>query len=140
MSTTSPSQDSDGAGTASEAGKRHSSLYFANGDLVVSAQDPTGERHIFRVHTVILGQHSPIFAAMLAIPAGPGGREAYDGVPLVHFPDDATDVAKLFEVFYNPGYVPPFKISANLVREFFCVLVFRSSSVTIRTLPLMSTA
>ncbi|GJE95289.1 BTB domain-containing protein [Phanerochaete sordida] len=90
---------------------RHPTLYFANGDLVVSAESSDGSgMQLFRVHTVILAQHSPVFGDMLAIPAGPDGRETYDGAHVVRFPDTAEDVEKLFSVFYNPGF-PLFKRS-----------------------------
>ena len=82
---------------------RHTTLYNPSGDLVVSARAAKGTTLLFRVHSVILAQHSPVFSGMLEMPAGTGGREMYDGAPLVHFPDEAEDVEELFRVFYNPG-------------------------------------
>lgn len=81
---------------------RHESLYFADGDLVVSAEevDTANARRLFRVHTEILSRHSPVFGDMMAFPPG---TETYDGVPLVSLSDKAEDVAALFDTFYKPG-------------------------------------
>lgn len=76
---------------------------MTNGDLVVSSRTPDGVLHLFGVHTGILAQHSPVFADMINLSGSTAGRETYDGAPLVHFPDDAKDVAELFQVSHNPG-------------------------------------
>ena len=88
--------------------KQHPSLYFEDGDLVIIAcTDPAAAKPVvFRVHAAILGRFSPVFAAMLSLPApGVSGRELYDGVPLVHLSDDAKDMADFLEALYNPGCV-----------------------------------
>ena len=80
---------------------RHPTLYKASGDFVISAADGAAT-HLFRVHALILAEHSPIFAGMLTLPTT---ADTYDGVPAVHLPDNAKDVAVLLEVFYTPVYV-----------------------------------
>ena len=82
---------------------RDQALYYPTGDLVVSARTPGGGLHLFRVHAAVIGQLSPIFGDMLKLPSGNDGREMFDGVPLVHFPDPVADVGELFRSFYNPG-------------------------------------
>lgn len=90
---------------ALDAAVRHESLYFADGDLVVATETNTVEQRtvLFRVHTVILAQHSPVFRDMLSFSRDGAGAETYDGVPLVRFQDLADDVAALFDTFYNLG-------------------------------------
>ncbi|GJE95933.1 hypothetical protein PsYK624_121250 [Phanerochaete sordida] len=93
---------------AAQEMQRHPTLYKATGDIVVSAtsEDLT---HLFRVHTVILAEHSPVFAGMLTLPKGPDvDMQTYDGVPVVHLPDDAKDVESLLVLLYSPG-TPVFK-------------------------------
>ena len=84
---------------------RHPTLYKASGDLVISAADGAAA-HLFRVHALILAEHSPIFAGMLSLPTGAQADvDTYDGVPVVHLPDNAKDVASMLEVIYTPGCV-----------------------------------
>ena len=82
--------------------QRHPTLYKATGDLVISAAHEN-VTHLFRVHTVILAEHSPVFAGMLTLPMAANGVETYDGVPSVHLPDNVKDVTALLEVLYTPG-------------------------------------
>ena len=84
---------------------RHPSLYFEDGDLVISATQQDDAPVLFRVHAAILGRFSPVFRDMMSFPEGVTGRELYDGVPIVHLSDDAKDVADFFEALYNPGCV-----------------------------------
>ena len=89
MSYATPPSATKDVGRVFDEGMRHSTLYWPNGDLVVSAQDSAGKTQLFRVHIATLAQHFPIFSAMLALPSG-ATSEAYDGAPLVHFPDVLT--------------------------------------------------
>lgn len=94
--------------------QRHPTLYKASGDLVISATAES-RTHLFRVHSVILAEHSPVFSGMLTLPRESGADVQYDGAPLVHLPDDAKDVTSLLELLYSPGFVffpdSPFSIS-----------------------------
>ena len=87
---------------------RHASLYFGDGDLIVSATSKDGETVLFRVHTAILGQFSPVFRDMLSFPEGAAGGEAYDSTPLVHLYDDPDDVSDFIDALYHSGCVAAF--------------------------------
>ena len=86
--------------------ERHPTLYFTNGDVVLSASVDAAvgrpQSRLFRVHKFLLMHHSTTFANMFAdATAGPG--ETYDGVPIVKMEgDDAEDLAKLLNYLYNP--------------------------------------
>ena len=92
--------------------KKHPTLYFPTGDVIIRAiakfDDglPSGT-HLFRVHTFLLAHHSPVLADMFTLPATSNTNEAFDGVPVIDFHDDANDIEGLLKVFYNPEYVPP---------------------------------
>ena len=81
--------------------QRHPTLYKETGDLVVSATYED-ETHLFRVHTVVLAEHSPVFAGMFTLPPVEDGAQMYDGAPFVHLPDNAKDVASLLKSMYRP--------------------------------------
>ena len=95
---------------------RHPSLYFEDGDLVISATQQDDAPVLFRAHAAILGHFSPVFRDMMSLPTGGSGRELYDGAPIVHLPDDARDVADFFEALYNPGCVCRSTITLVLCR------------------------
>ncbi|KAM5546251.1 hypothetical protein V8D89_000377 [Ganoderma adspersum] len=82
--------------------ERHPTLYFPNGDVILSASidvegaSPETSIHtqLFRVHKFMLVHHSATFSNMFA-DANPGGSgESYDRVPLVELRGDkAGDLA-----------------------------------------------
>ncbi|KAM5546236.1 hypothetical protein V8D89_000362 [Ganoderma adspersum] len=85
--------------------ERHPTLYFPNGDVVLSASiDSAGppRTQLFGVHKFLLIHHSTTFANMFTdAAAGPG--ETYDGVPIIQMEgDDADDLATLLNYLYNP--------------------------------------
>ncbi|GJE95300.1 BTB domain-containing protein [Phanerochaete sordida] len=82
----------------------HQSLYFKDGDLVISASGKSGKTLLYRVHTAILAQFSPIFRDMLLLPTETSDIEKYDGVPIVYLPDDQNDVSEFLQALYNPSY------------------------------------
>ncbi|PSR71218.1 hypothetical protein PHLCEN_2v12872 [Hermanssonia centrifuga] len=89
--------------------KRHPSLYFEDGDIVISVAASAESVQLFRVHHIFLANSSPVFRDMLSLPAGTEKEssahvnEQYDGVPLVHCQDDPDDFAELLHVLYDPS-------------------------------------
>lgn len=81
--------------------ERDPRLYIDDGNLVVSATDlQTGVLHYFRIHRSTLSRYSPVLKEMLSMPV-PSSVESYDGVSLVHVPDDAQDVRSFFMAIYE---------------------------------------
>ena len=79
---------------------RHETLYHATGDIVLSAvESATGHTIIFRLDRIFLAGYSSEFRAMFADLTGNG---QYDGVPRVNLPDDAYELARLFEACIDP--------------------------------------
>lgn len=80
----------------------HPSLYFADGDIVVSAVSKDKSYiEFYRVDRVFLARHSTIFKDMFVVGESNLDMEQYDGVPKVHLPDDAEDVAGLLSAIYD---------------------------------------
>lgn len=89
--------------------ERHPTLYFPNGDIVLSASIDSGrdssdappKTQLFRVHKFLVTHHSAMFANMFS-DADPGSGESYDGVPMVELQGDkAQDLALLLNYLYN---------------------------------------
>ncbi|KAK7054241.1 BTB domain-containing protein [Favolaschia claudopus] len=89
-------------------GTRHSSLYLADGNLVVAApiSGNGGGTMLFRVHQSMLSLQSPVFAAMFTLPPPADTTDVYDKAPFVRMSDDAEDLESLFKVLYNPSELP----------------------------------
>ncbi|KAI1784925.1 hypothetical protein LXA43DRAFT_1040201 [Ganoderma leucocontextum] len=91
--------------SSSSASEPHPTLYFPNGDVVLSAlidSEAPPTTRLFRVHKFLLMHHSATFANMFA-DAKPGSGESYDGVPMVELQGDkAEDLALLLNYLYNP--------------------------------------
>lgn len=91
--------------------QHHPTLYFEDGNVVLSALPQEGHRQFFRVHQSILCRQSPILADMFALPPlkASGSKDAlaetYDGVIHVEMPDSAEDLASFLHVLYDPLYV-----------------------------------
>ena len=85
--------------------RRHPDIYFADGDIVLSAPSHKTVNSVilFRVDTLMLKRHSPIFNDMLQFRPGTTSDEEYDGVPRVHLTDRAEDLATLLSAMYNPA-------------------------------------
>ncbi|KAJ7648500.1 hypothetical protein B0H17DRAFT_958921 [Mycena rosella] len=98
-------QPSSISATSTLEGTRHSSLYLADGNLVVAAEGGAG-KVLFRVHQSMLALQSPVFASMFTLPAGAVKRDMYDGAPYVLMQDDAKDIESLLKVLYNPSELP----------------------------------
>ena len=88
---------------------RHPSLYYTDGDIILSAQAEAESPPIlvlFRVDKLFLSRHSDVFRDMFAVAPSENVEEHYDGVPLVQMPQDkAEDLALLIEVIYDPPCV-----------------------------------
>ncbi len=89
--------------------ERHPTIYYDDGNVVVSGLTQRGARQHFRVHKSILARHSPVLADMFAIPPllAPGGcqtrlAESYDGVVHVQMPDSAEELISFLNMFYDP--------------------------------------
>lgn len=72
---------------------RHSSLYFEDGDLELSAKTSEGSIELFKVYRAQLRRVSPVFKDMLSL----GG----DREEVVIMPDPATDLSALLQSVYN---------------------------------------
>lgn len=92
--------------------RRHPSLYFADGDIVMSATSKEKTyTEFYRVDKVLLARHSAVFQDMFSIGSAEGSsangsyssseQQFYDGVPRVHLYDDAEDVAGFIGALYN---------------------------------------
>lgn len=84
--------------------QRHPALYFAHGDLVLSANKGS-TRVMFCVNKSILAHYSPVFADMLGLPPKQDVNETYEGLPVVHLHDDYEDLEAFLLALYNFGYV-----------------------------------
>ena len=84
--------------------QHHTTLYYPDGNVVLSARGQDGSIEYFRVHQSVLTRHSPVLADMFAMPLMKD--ETYDGVLHVRMPDSAEDLASFLEVLYDPLYVP----------------------------------
>ena len=80
---------------------RHSTLYLADGDVVLAAPRSATVTVLFRVDKVYLARNSPVFRSMFTLPSDPGINEMYDGVPRVQLVDDADDLARLLAALYD---------------------------------------
>ncbi|KAF7791232.1 hypothetical protein EIP86_002246 [Pleurotus ostreatoroseus] len=92
-----------------EIEQRHPSLYFDDGNVVLSAVTKDDIRLHFRVHRSILCAHSPILANMFAIPPlhhedpSKGIVEVYDGAVHIQMPETAEDLESFVSVLYDPS-------------------------------------
>ncbi|TBU54921.1 hypothetical protein BD310DRAFT_951150 [Dichomitus squalens] len=88
--------------------ERHPTLYYDDGNVVLSGRTHDGELQYFRVHKSILSRHSPVLADMFSIPPllATGSRthfaESYDGVVHVQMPDTAEELISFLTMFYDP--------------------------------------
>ena len=88
--------------------ERHPTLYYDDGNVVLSGRTQDGELQYFRVHKSILSRYSPVLADMFSIPPllVKGSRtqiaESYDGVVYVQMPDSAEELTSFLTMFYDP--------------------------------------
>ncbi|KAI0673675.1 hypothetical protein C8Q78DRAFT_967754 [Trametes maxima] len=93
---------------AKQTSERHPSLYYDDGNVVLSSLAHDGTRQHFRVHRSILCRHSPVIADMFAIPpllaldSNTRIAEAYDGVVHVEMQDSVEELTSFLTMFYDP--------------------------------------
>ena len=93
---------------ALEPERHHPTLYYDDGNVVLSAYTKNLTSQYFRVHRSILCMHSPVLADMFAIPPlrddGPTSEltECYDGALHIQMPDTAEDTESFLNVLYDP--------------------------------------
>ncbi|GJE89661.1 hypothetical protein PsYK624_057670 [Phanerochaete sordida] len=84
--------------------QHHPTLYFEDGNVVLSAIAADSQRQYFRVHRSILCRYSAVLDGMFQIP--PTSDENYDGALHIEMPDSAEELASLLGVLYDPLYAP----------------------------------
>ncbi|TFK47456.1 hypothetical protein OE88DRAFT_1811253 [Heliocybe sulcata] len=68
---------------------------------LLSAEDASGGRILFRVHRSVLAKLSSVFADMFSLPSNDAANEMYDGAFLVDMPDPADALESLLRVIYH---------------------------------------
>jgi hypothetical protein len=82
--------------------ERHPNLYYADGDVVLSAPLPGGGRRVFRVHVALLSLNSTVLAEMLAQPAPDGVEpELYDNVRMINVAENGLHWGILLHILYR---------------------------------------
>ena len=71
-------------------------IWFEDGNVVLVAED----RVAFRVYRGILSMNSEVFSDMFASPQPPGSAE-WEGCPIVHLSDTATDILHLLTALHR---------------------------------------
>lgn len=95
--------------------RRNSALYFVDGDIVVTAASKNKSyTEFYRVDRVFLARHSTIFKDMFVVGKSDLQMERYDGIPKVHLPDDAEDVAGFLSAMYDITCDPFYLCAASL--------------------------
>ncbi|KAJ6519065.1 hypothetical protein C8R45DRAFT_851715 [Mycena sanguinolenta] len=93
---------------------KYSDRWFNDGSVVLQAGNTQ-----FRVHWGVLALHSSVFCGMQGLPQPPDEPNV-EGCPVVHLPDDPTDVEYLLKALYDPTFLTlkamPFPAVAALIR------------------------
>lgn len=88
-----------------QPGLRHPTLYYEDGDVVLSSDSVDQITTFYRVDKIILSRQSIVFQEMFALPMIPTPGEMYDGVAWVRMPDSTEELALFLEGLYSAGYV-----------------------------------
>ena len=75
--------------------KRSSQFWFADGSVILHAQDTQ-----FRVHQTLLSLHSEIMKDCFSCPQ-PQDAESVEGCPVLHLSDSALDIENLCALLYG---------------------------------------
>ena len=81
---------------------KHPDLYFADGDVVLSAKYKDGSNTLFRVHRIMLSHFSQVFKDMFSLPTHPQANDMYEGVPMIQMPDEGEDLCEFIRTLYHP--------------------------------------
>ncbi|KLO13577.1 hypothetical protein SCHPADRAFT_873836 [Schizopora paradoxa] len=85
--------------------ERHDTLYFSDGNVVLSATNADKSSTIlFCIHRSSLTRRSEVFESMFTLPGAEGETtsEKYEDLPLVRMPDSAEEVEALLNAIYDP--------------------------------------
>ena len=74
---------------------RHETMWFEDGNVVLIAENVA-----LKLHRGVLARQSVVFQDMFAIPQ-PESTEVFDGCPVVHLYDSASDLAIFIEILYD---------------------------------------
>ncbi|KDQ58242.1 hypothetical protein JAAARDRAFT_57970 [Jaapia argillacea MUCL 33604] len=92
----------------------HKFPYMSDGNVVLSAFTEDHNCCYFRVHKSLLSLQSSVFNDMFELPQDEEAcYETYDGVPLVHLPDDAHNLASLLTALYHPSTLQYPRLNPN---------------------------
>lgn len=86
-------------------GIRHPTLYFEDGDVVLSSDSADHVTTFYRVDKIYLSRQSVVFQEMFGMPMNPSPAEMYDGVAWVRMPDPTEELEVLLSALYNVAYV-----------------------------------
>lgn len=75
--------------------ERHSTVWFKDGTIVLATPST-----LFRVYGGILAHYSPIFRDMFSLSQPDAESENFDGVPVVHLSDDATELSHFLSALH----------------------------------------
>lgn len=86
---------------------RHPTLYFPDGNIVITAVNLEGNEVLFRIFKSVLSVQSPVFEHMFSTPQAASSstfdpNEWYEGVPLVRMPDTLADIERILKVLFDP--------------------------------------
>ena len=99
---------------------KHQSLYFPDGDIVLSVGASSSNCVLYRLDKVLLARHSPVFAGLFCLPEpSTSVNERYEGAPVVHLPDDdPAAMDDLFSFLYKPACVAFGILAAAIAKNF----------------------
>ncbi|KAH8099840.1 hypothetical protein BXZ70DRAFT_941491 [Cristinia sonorae] len=86
--------------------RRHPTLYFEDGDVVLSSDSADGVTTFYRIDKILLCRQSIIFREMFSLPMPEILGEMYDGVAWVRMPDPTEELERLLLAMYDVSTLP----------------------------------